>query len=124
MDWLKENEEEKLVFLNNLGVHTEQSDFIRFKNYFLDKAELEEEFEVSIFSDSQLVNTLGFLRDKQIEIKEEDKLWMLQNVYSALNYENYVGQIPMIYVQQFEDADNLTYKIANKPENLPHSFPP
>ena len=30
LEWLKENEEEKLTFLNDLGVHTEQSDFIRF----------------------------------------------------------------------------------------------
>lgn len=117
VDWVK-FDEMKLEFLSDLGVHTGNGIVFRLRRYFID-SEVEltpDDIKQSFRSDDEednslLVNTLKIWESQSLRIVEEEKLLIIKEVYDLLPAEDYVDQVPMLYLADVQgDAFIFTIK--------------
>ncbi|OJJ14187.1 hypothetical protein BKI52_43740 [marine bacterium AO1-C] len=119
-NWLKANEatqETKTEFLKDLGVNTGDSPAVRLRNFLTNGGTWDlEESPMSDFEAVLLIGALEYMQKQQTVFADEARLQVLHDMYHQLDYDTYLGQVPMIYVHSFKDQ-YTHYILLPKAEN-------
>ena len=105
LTWLESTDkQEKLIFLNNLGVHTENSNLFAIRKFF-ETGQIVD-FQGKVFTIPQnsilLVNTLKWLQNNTFKASDNVKLDALKHIFSRINYTN---EIPLLYISQMIESE-------------------
>ncbi|HAS47092.1 MAG TPA: hypothetical protein DCS93_41795, partial [Microscillaceae bacterium] len=118
--WLQadeETQETKTEFLKDLGVNTGDSPAVRLRNFLTKGGTWDlEESPMSDFDTVLLVGALEYMQKQQTVFADETRLQVLSDVYHQLDYDTYLGEVPMIYVHGFKDQ-YTHYILLPKAEN-------
>ena len=118
--WLNAEEADKdakTEILKDFGVNTGDSPAVRLRTFLADGGTWDlEESPMSDFEDVLLVGALEYMQRQQTVFADETRLQVLQDIYHQLDYDTYLGQVPMIYVHSFKDQ-YTNYILLPKAEN-------
>ena len=89
------NDENKIDFLEDFGVCTENSTLVSLRKYFLLKSEFDQNTiaqDKNLSDGKMLINTFEFLKEKEIELKSENYFAVFKEIERVINSSRAEGQ--------------------------------
>lgn len=121
-EWLKTAAEEDLKeakeeFLKDLGVNTGDSIAVQLRNFLTQGGEWDLEGRpMGSLNPVLLTGALEYTHKQQTVFDDAARLQVLHDMYHQLDYDTYLGKVPMIYVHAFKDG-HTEYILQPKAEN-------
>ncbi|EAY31795.1 sacsin N-terminal ATP-binding-like domain-containing protein [Microscilla marina] len=118
--WLEAEEdirENKELFLKDLGVNTGDSIAVQLRNFLTQGGAWDlEEKPVNDLNETLLAGALDFMQKQATVFADEARLQVLHDIYHQLDYDTYLGKVPMVYVYNFKN-EYTEYILQPKAEN-------
>lgn len=112
-----ETKEAKSGFLKDFGVNTGDSVAVQLRNFLTEGGEWNlEEQPMSNLNETLLVGALEFMQKQATIFADETRLQVLHDIYHQLDYDTYLGKVPMVYVRDFK-GEYTEYILQPKAEN-------